>query len=90
MLGRHVYRVRPHASGGWIVQKDGETSERGDRASRAEAVAWANDLAAADEPSRLVVEDRHGAISEERVFGTDAADTIDAPSSLAGRPERSR
>jgi hypothetical protein len=88
MLGRHVYRVRPNATGGWSVQKDGESGTRGDRSSRADAVTWAAELATADEPSRLVIEDGHGAITEERSFGTDSADAIADDTPLADRPAR--
>ena len=86
MLGRHVYRVRPNATGGWSVQKEGEPNARGERASRADAHAWAAELAASDEPSRLLVEDGHGAIAEERSFGTDAADAIAGDTPLTDRP----
>jgi hypothetical protein len=47
MLGRHVYRVRPHEGGIWQVGKEG-ADERSPRA----ALAFAGRLACAGEPSR--------------------------------------
>jgi hypothetical protein len=88
MLGRHVYRVRPLETGGWQVAKDGEDSGRGTRRSQREARALAEQLAAADEPSRIVVEDKDGAIAEERLFGEDGVATLgadDTPLGGAGR-----
>jgi hypothetical protein len=73
VLGRHVYRVTPLAQNGWSVQKEGETTARGHWPTRDAAVRQACELAAADEPSRLVVEDPAGTIAEERLFGVDAA-----------------
>jgi hypothetical protein len=88
MLGRHVYRVRPLDTGGWQVAKDGEASGRATRRNRREALALAEQLATADEPSRIVVEDEVGAIAEERLFGEDgvtALDVDDTPLGGAGR-----
>lgn len=73
MLGRHVYRVSPLESGGWSVQKEGEATARGNRPTREEAARLAWELAAADEPSEVVIEDRGGTIADERIFGADAA-----------------
>jgi len=71
MLGRHVYRVRPLETGGWQVEKEGEESGRGTRRSQGAALALAEQLAGADTPSRVVVEDEGGVIAEERLFGED-------------------
>lgn len=76
MLGRHVYRVRPLERGGWDVEKEGAGALSRHR-SRDAAAAAAERLAAADEPSRLVVEDESGALVAERLFGEDAAATLD-------------
>ncbi len=73
VLGRHVYRVRPLASQGWSVQKEGEVAARGRWPTREAAMRQAWDLAAADEPSKLVVEDPAGTIADERLFGADVA-----------------
>jgi hypothetical protein len=73
MLGRHVYRVSPLQTGGWSVQKDGEATARGTRATRDDATHYAWELAAADEPSKVIVEDQGGAIADERLFGVDTA-----------------
>lgn len=73
MLGRHVYRVSPQADGGWSVQKEGEPAARGSQPTREAAVRQASELAAQDEPSRLVVEDPAGTIADERLFGADSA-----------------
>lgn len=72
MLGRHIYRVSP-AGDGWSVQKEGEAAPRGSWPTREAATRQAWDLAAADEPSKLVVEDPAGTIADERLFGADAA-----------------
>jgi hypothetical protein len=96
MLGRHVYRVSPKENGEWDVRKDGEPATRGSRASREEAAKLACDLAARDEPSKVVVEAGSGAIADERLFGADTAlelerrlegDTAPPP---AGEPPRVR
>jgi hypothetical protein len=71
MLGRHVYRVSPLATGGWSVRKEGEATARGSRDSRDEAAEFACELAAKDEPSKVVVEDVDGTLVEERAFGID-------------------
>jgi Uncharacterized protein conserved in bacteria (DUF2188) len=71
MLGRHVYRVTPVGAGGWTVHKEGEQRGRGERPTQAAAIDYAAELAAHDEPSRLVVEDANGALIEERMFGLD-------------------
>jgi len=72
MLGRHVYRVSPRENGEWGVHKDGEPTVRGSRRSREQAAQLACELAAQDEPSKVVVEEG-GAIADERLFGADAA-----------------
>jgi hypothetical protein len=77
MLGRHVYRVSPLETGGWIVRKEGEVHGRGSRDSREEAEEFACALAAEDQPSKVIVESAGGAIAEERVFGADAASAAD-------------
>ncbi len=77
MLGRHVYRVSPLESGGWSVQKEGEASPRATRATREEATRYAWRLAAADEPSRVVVEESGGIIADERLFGLDEAAALE-------------
>jgi hypothetical protein len=79
MLGRHVYRVRPLETGGWQVHKEGEETGRGTRRSQRDAVTLAEQLAAGDEPSRIVVEDERGAIVEERLFGEDDTAAIGDP-----------
>jgi hypothetical protein len=71
MLGRHIYRVSPLATGGWSVRKEGEATARGSRDSRDEAAEFACELAAKDEPSKVVVEDTDGTLVEERAFGVD-------------------
>lgn len=75
MLGRHVYRVTPLATAGWQVRKEGEEAGRGTRRTRTDAVALAETLAAADQPSRLIVEDEGGVILDERLYGADGAAT---------------
>jgi hypothetical protein len=79
MLGRHVYRVTPLEDGGWRVRKDGEAAPRGRHATREAASRHAWDLARADEPSRVVIEERNGAIVDERLFGADAAESDRLP-----------
>jgi hypothetical protein len=71
MLGRHVYRVSPTRTGVWSVVKEGETEARDSRETRERAVELACGLAAADEPSKVIVEDTDGTLADERVFGTD-------------------
>jgi uncharacterized protein DUF2188 len=77
MLGRHVYRVKPKDENNWTVLKDGEDATRGERRRRNEAVDFACELAAADEPSKVVVERGDGTIDEERVFGIDQGQLVD-------------
>jgi hypothetical protein len=77
MLGRHVYRVSPRENGEWRVQKDGEPQARGSRPSREQAAQLACDLAAQDEPSKVVVEAGGGTIADERLFGADTAQELE-------------
>ena len=77
MLGRHVYRVTPNPHGAWTVRKDGEDGNRGERRSRQDALDFACDLAAQDEPSKVVVESGDGKIEEERVFGVDQGQLVE-------------
>jgi hypothetical protein len=76
MLGRHVYRVSPAAKGEWLVAKEGEAQPRGTRPSRDAAVKYACDLAAADEPSKVSVEDGQGKLADERIFGVDPGEVL--------------
>jgi hypothetical protein len=71
MLGRHIYRVSPTPDGAWSVTKEGEAEARDSRETRERAVQLACALAAADEPSKVVVENGDGTLADERVFGTD-------------------
>jgi hypothetical protein len=71
MLGRHVYRVSPTPSGGWSITKEGESAPRDARQTRDGAVTFACALAAADEPSRVIIENTDGTLADERVFGAD-------------------
>jgi hypothetical protein len=73
MLGRHVYRVSG-AKARWEVTKDGEPGPRGKFATRDAAVRAACDLAEADAPSRVTVENTDGTLDEEATFGSDPAD----------------
>jgi hypothetical protein len=73
VLGRHVYRVTPLSEGGWSVEKEGEATARGNWPTRESATRQAWELAAADEPSKIVVEDPVGIIADERLFGSDTA-----------------
>jgi len=82
MLGRHVYRVRPHERGGWRIEKEGDDKTRMRRASQRDAVSAADQLARADEPSRVVVENEEGAIVDERLHGSDDADVIEDQTKL--------
>jgi len=75
MLGRYVYRVHP-ADGSWAVLKEGESSPRGQYRGQAEALAEASRLADADQPSRVIVDNGHGIILEERLFGADASQEL--------------
>jgi Uncharacterized protein conserved in bacteria (DUF2188) len=77
MLGRHVYRVSPGESGGWTVSKEGEAQLRAERATREEASRVAFDLASADAPSKVVIEERGGTIATERLFGADTATALE-------------
>jgi Uncharacterized protein conserved in bacteria (DUF2188) len=77
MLGRHVYRVSPRENGEWGVHKDGEPKARGSRPSRELAAQLACDLAARDEPSKVVVEGASGTIADERLFGADTAQELE-------------
>jgi hypothetical protein len=76
MLGRHVYRVTPAGERAWRVAKDGESAPRTTRPSRGEAIDVACNLAAADEPSKVVIESRDGTLADERVFGVDPGETL--------------
>jgi hypothetical protein len=78
MLGRHVYRVAPLAAGGWSVRKDGEATALGSRPTREDASGYAFELAAVDEPSKVIVEDERGAIAAERSFGDDTVSALEA------------
>jgi hypothetical protein len=71
MLGRHVYRVSPTPTGTWSVSKEGEPAARDARQTRDRAVEFACTLAAADEPSKVVVENDDGTLADERMFGAD-------------------
>jgi hypothetical protein len=95
MLGRHVYRVMPLADGGWSVVKEGEATARGERPTREEATRFAWQLAARDEPSKVIVEEAGGAIADERVFGADTAlelereaEAVTAPPPAGEPPKR--
>lgn len=71
MLGRHVYRVAPASAGEWVVLKEGQARPYGARANREDATAYACDLAAADQPSKVVVENPDGTLADEKEFGID-------------------
>lgn len=71
MLGRHVYRVSPTPTGTWRIVKEGEAEARDSRATRERAIEFACALAAADEPSKVIIENGDGTLEDERVFGTD-------------------
>ncbi len=62
MLGRHVYRVRPHERRGWQVGKEG-----GDERSRRAALRYAGRLACAEPPSCGA--DGSDAIEDRTQFG---------------------
>jgi hypothetical protein len=57
--------------GKWSISKEGESAPREARNSRESAVTFAFALAAADEPSKVVVENTDGTIADERLFGVD-------------------
>ena len=78
MLGRHVYRVSPAQKGQWLVAKDGEELPRATRPSREAAVELACRLASADEPSKVSVEDSNGTLADERIFGADPGEMLEA------------
>lgn len=93
MLGRHVYRVSPRKNGEWGVHKDGEPKARGSYPSREQAAQFACDLAAQDEPSKVVIETGSGAIADERLFGADTAQELErrlegAPPPAGEPPDR--
>ena len=77
MLGRHVYRVHAH-DGRWTVAKEGESQPRGTFASREQALTEACQLAEADQPSRVTIDDGDGVILEERLFGADLSQELGA------------
>jgi len=77
MLGRHVYRVHPEEDR-WSVSKEGESQPRGNFAGRDEALTEACRLAAADEPSRVVIDNGDGVLVEERLFGRDLSQELDS------------
>lgn len=77
MLGRHVYRITPKDENSWTVRKDGEDGTRGERSDQRAAVEFACQLAADDQPSKVVVENGDGTIAEERVFGIDQGQLVD-------------
>lgn len=78
MLGRHVYRVDPVDDGQWTVTKEGESRPRAEFGDRNAAAAEACRLADRDQPSRVLIADGDGAILEERLFGRDLAQELDA------------
>ena len=77
MLGRHVYRVHPMEAR-WTVTKDGESQPRASFASREEALAEAQRLADADQPSKVTLDNGDGIILEEHLFGRDLSQEIGA------------
>jgi Uncharacterized protein conserved in bacteria (DUF2188) len=77
MLGRHVYRVSPRENGDWSIHKEGEAEPRASRPSREEATRFACDLAIADTPSKVVIEDEGGTIAAEKLFGADTATALE-------------
>jgi hypothetical protein len=77
MLGRHVYRVHP-TEGRWTITKDGESQSRASFAGRDEALAEAQRLADADQPSKVTLDDGDGIILEEHLFGRDLSQEIGA------------
>jgi uncharacterized protein DUF2188 len=77
MLGRHVYRVHP-VEARWTVTKEGDTGPHRDFGNREEAVKEACRLAEADQPSRVIVDDGDGVISDEHLFGSDLSQELDS------------
>jgi len=77
MLGRHVYRVHPMEAR-WTVTKDGESQPRASFASREEALAEAQRLADANQPSKVTLDNGDGIILEEHLFGQDLSQEIGA------------
>jgi hypothetical protein len=86
MLGRHVYRVSPLESGDWSIQKEGEAQPRAHRPNREEATRLAFELASADAPSKVVIEEPGGAIAAERLFGADTASALERDAEGRARP----
>jgi hypothetical protein len=58
-------------NGTWSVIKEGEPAPRETRNTREGAVTFACALAAADEPSKVIVEGTDGTLADERLFGVD-------------------
>ena len=77
MLGRHVYRVHP-TEGRWTITKEGESQPRASFAYRDEALAEARQLADADQPSKVTLDNGDGIILEEELFGRDLRQEIGA------------
>ena len=77
MLGRHSYRVHPEQDR-WVVRKEGEAEPCARCDSRESAFAEACRLAAADEPSRVTIDDGDGKILDEQLFGADLAQELGA------------
>jgi hypothetical protein len=71
MLGRHIYRVSSPSDGKWVVAKEGEERVLGARPTRDAAAELAYKLAAADQPSKVVIENPEGTLEDERAFGDD-------------------
>jgi hypothetical protein len=76
MLGRHIYRVHP-TEGRWIVTKEGESQPRGGFVNRDEALAEAQRLADADQPSKVTVDNGDGTILEEHLLGRDLSQEME-------------
>jgi hypothetical protein len=75
MLGRHVYRV--HATDElWSVTKEGEDKPRRGFPQRDKAIAEARRLAKADQPSKVIIDDGDGKLTDEEVFGIDPGEAI--------------
>ena len=62
----------------WTVTKDGESQPRASFASREEALAEAQRLADANQPSKVTLDNGDGIILEEHLFGTDLSQEIGA------------
>jgi Uncharacterized protein conserved in bacteria (DUF2188) len=77
MLGRHVYRVHATAEG-WMVTKEGEDRPRARFPGREEAITEAVRLAEAEEPAKVVIDNRDGTIANEWLFGADAVEELRA------------